>query len=174
MQARLARGVQACSPTPDTWHERAQFCCAAGKLVKLQGDDMLQCTKSRQTTENKKLFQRLAERRKLEITNDEPASMWLSQPVCWRKSPNRSLPCSSSGHRIPSHTAKWLEVEEIQGEIIYAPPPSPISGQKAFSRGGGWGCIFWGPARQKFYTPPPFIHPPPLGGYFQGWGGGGV
>ena len=22
------------------------------------------------------------------------------------------------------------------------PPPPPISGQKAFSRGGGWGCIF--------------------------------
>ena len=59
-------------------------------------------------------------------------------------------------------------------EIIYAPPPPPpISGQKAFSRGGGWGCIFWGPTQQEFYTPPPFIHPPPLGGYFQGWGGWG-
>ena len=30
----------------------------------------------------------------------------------------------------------------FQGEIIYAPPPPPISGQKAFFRGGGWGCIF--------------------------------
>ena len=25
---------------------------------------------------------------------------------------------------------------------IRPPPPPPISGQKAFSRGGGWGCIF--------------------------------
>ena len=25
---------------------------------------------------------------------------------------------------------------------IRRPPPSPISDQKAFSRGGGWGCIF--------------------------------
>ena len=24
------------------------------------------------------------------------------------------------------------------------------------------------------YAPPPLIHPPPLGGSFQGWGGGGV
>ena len=29
----------------------------------------------------------------------------------------------------------------LQGEIIY-PPPTPISGDKAFFRGGGWGCIF--------------------------------
>ena len=62
----------------------------------------------------------------------------------------------------------------FQGEIIYAPPPPPISGHKAFFRGGGWGCIFWGPPRQEFYTPPLFIHPPPLEGYFQGRGGGRV
>ena len=54
------------------------------------------------------------------------------------------------------------------------PPPAPISVQKAFSGEGGWGCIFWGPTRQEFYTPPsPLLYtPPPLGGYFQGWGGG--
>ena len=28
-------------------------------------------------------------------------------------------------------------------EKLYTPPPPPpISGQKAFFRGGGWGCIF--------------------------------
>ena len=66
---------------------------------------------------------------------------------------------------------------QIQGEIIYTPPPlPPIFGlkKKAFLRGGGWGCIFWGATWQEFYTPPPpFIHPPPLEGYFQGWGGWG-
>ena len=41
---------------------------------------------------------------------------------------------------------------------MYAPPPPPISGHKAFVRGGG--------------VPPPFIHTPPLEGYLQGWGGG--
>ena len=59
---------------------------------------------------------------------------------------------------------------------LYTPPSPPISGQKAFFRGGGWGCIFWAPTRQEFYTPPPpfFIRPPPAEGYFQGVGGVGV
>ena len=50
----------------------------------------------------------------------------------------------------------------LQDEIEMAPPP--ISGHKAFSRGGG------SPQRQEFYTPPPFKkkHPPALKGYFQG------
>ena len=43
------------------------------------------------------------------------------------------------------------------GRNYINPPPPPISGQKAFFRAGGWGCIFWGPPRQEFYTPPP--HP---------------
>ena len=61
------------------------------------------------------------------------------------------------------------------GRNYIRPPSTPISGHKAFFSGGGWGCIFWGPTRQEFYTPPlPFIHPPPLGGSFQGWEGGGV
>ena len=65
---------------------------------------------------------------------------------------------------------------EVQGEIIYTPPPPPISGHKAFlGEGGGGGVYFEAPRGRNFIRPPPpFIHPPPLGGYFQGWGGGGV
>ena len=65
------------------------------------------------------------------------------------------------------------------GDYVYTPPtPSPISGQKAFSRGVGWGCIFWGPARQEFYAPPPppFYTPPSPRTVFKiiFRGGGGV
>ena len=35
--------------------------------------------------------------------------------------------------------APKLHGERIQGELVYAPPPPPISGHKAFFRGGGWG-----------------------------------
>ena len=58
---------------------------------------------------------------------------------------------------------------------IRPPPPPPISGQKAFSSGGGWGCIFWGPTRQEFYTPPPppFYTPPTPRRVFSGVGGWG-
>ena len=53
-----------------------------------------------------------------------------------------------------------LGCDKFPGRNYIRPPPSPFSGQKAFSRGGGWGCIFWGPARQKFYTPPPLLYTP--------------
>ena len=60
----------------------------------------------------------------------------------------------------------------IQGEIIYAPPPSPYFWPKGISGGGGWGCIFWGPTRQEFYTPPPFYTPPTPRRVFSGGGWG--
>ena len=60
-------------------------------------------------------------------------------------------------------------------ERLYTPPPSPHFWPEGIFQGRGGGCIFRGPTRQEFYTPPPpFIRPPPLEGYFQGWGGGGV
>ena len=61
----------------------------------------------------------------------------------------------------------------IQGEIIYAPPPSPILAKRHFSGEGGGVVYFEGPRGRNFIRPP-FYTPPPLGGYFQGWGGGGV
>ena len=54
----------------------------------------------------------------------------------------------------------------------YIPPPPPISGQKAFFRGGGWGCILRGPTRQEFYRYPPFVRPPRRKGIFRGGGWG--
>ena len=60
-------------------------------------------------------------------------------------------------------------------EKLYNPPPSSISGQKTFFRGGRRVCIchFWGPTRQEFYTPLPFLYTPhPNKGIFRGgaWG----
>ena len=62
---------------------------------------------------------------------------------------------------------------KYSGAKLYTPPPSPPPFLliRHFLGEGGWGCIFWGPTRQEFYMPPPFIRPPPLGGSFQGWGG---
>ena len=63
----------------------------------------------------------------------------------------------------------------IQGEIIYAPPPSPHFWPKGhFPVEGGGGVYFEAPRGKNFIRPPLFIHPPPLGECFQGWGGGGV
>ena len=57
---------------------------------------------------------------------------------------------------------------------LYTPPPStPISGHKAFFRGGGGGVYFETTTRQDFYTPPPFLHPPTPRRVFSGVGGGG-
>ena len=37
----------------------------------------------------------------------------------------------------PGGSQEW-----IRAKLYTPPPPPPISGQKVFSRGGGWGCIF--------------------------------
>ena len=44
----------------------------------------------------------------------------------------------------PENLAKFgLFFARIPGRnYIRPPPPAPISGQKAFFTGGGWGCIF--------------------------------
>ena len=48
----------------------------------------------------------------------------------------------------------------------------PFSGPEwGIFQGGGWGCIFWGPTRQEFYTPPPFYTPPTPRRVFSGVGG---
>ena len=55
---------------------------------------------------------------------------------------------------------------------IRPPPPPPDFGQKAFLREREGGCIFRTPRSRNFIRPPSFIRPPPLEGYFHGWGVG--
>ena len=55
---------------------------------------------------------------------------------------------------------------------LYTPPPThPHFWPWGIFQGGGWGCIFWGPTRQEFYTPPPFYTPPTPRRVFSGVGG---
>ena len=60
-------------------------------------------------------------------------------------------------------------------EKLYTPPPPPpaISAERHFPGEGGGGVYFEAPRGRNFIRPPPFIHPPPLGGYLEGWGGWG-
>ena len=65
------------------------------------------------------------------------------------------------------------------GRDCKPPPPlpsPPFQAKRHFSEEGGGGVHFEAPRGREFYTPPPppvFIRPPPLEGYFQGWGGSG-
>ena len=89
-------------------------------------------------------------------------------PILWKVSRYTSFLSRCFCKSMPF---SWQKVVYPGRNYIHPPPPR-ISGPKPFFRGGGWGCIFWGPTREEFYyaPPPPFIHPPPLEGYFQGWG----
>ena len=75
----------------------------------------------------------------------------------------------SCDEQVHIDAADILSGTYIQREIVYP----PIFGYKAFFRGGGWGCVFCAPHAAGFFTPLPFIHAPPLEGYFQEWGGWG-
>ena len=67
--------------------------------------------------------------------------------ISWSKHSTGPTPDGWGGVARGVNTVKRFG-KTVQGEIIYAPPPPPISGQKAFSSGGGWGCIFWGPVNR--------------------------
>ena len=63
-----------------------------------------------------------------------------------------------------------------QGKLYTVPPP-PFLPRGNFSAQGA-GAVYFEPPPpppgQEFYTPPLFVHPPPLEGCFQRWGVGGV
>ena len=62
----------------------------------------------------------------------------------------------------------------VSREKVYTPPPPPPHfGQKTFFRERGGGVYFEAP-RGRILYPLPLLYAPPLEGYFQGWGGGGV
>ena len=71
---------------------------------------------------------------------------------------------------LGSHNAAFLC---SRGKLYTPPPPPPFLAKRHFPVEGGGGVYFEAP-RGRNFIPPPFIHPPPLEGYFQGWGGGGV
>ena len=59
-------------------------------------------------------------------------------------------------HMWSECTPSGVLPDEIQAEIMYAPPPSPhFWPKRPFSREGGGGVYFEVPTRQEFYTPPP-------------------
>ena len=61
------------------------------------------------------------------------------------------------------------------GRNYIRPPPSlHFLAKKHFSGEGGGGVYSEPPRSRNFIRPPPLKRPPPLEGYFQGWGGGGV
>ena len=65
--------------------------------------------------------------------------------------------------------------QKIPGRNYIRPPPlPPFLAIRYFSGEGGGGVSFEAPRGRNFIRPPPLLHPPPLGGSFQGWGGGGL
>ena len=114
----------------------------------------------------------------LRFVRPSPVLPFLALSASPRKNPS-NLPRIFVPCRILKNLGKTREnaqtIREIpcfQGEIIYAPPP-PFLARRHFSGRGGWGCIFRGPTRQEFYTPPPFIRPPTPRRVFSGVGGWG-
>ena len=77
-----------------------------------------------------------------------------------------------SGPRIADKKILWTLKS---GDKLYTPHPLPLFlAKRHFPGEGGGGVYFEAPRGRNFIRPPPFIHPPPLEGCFQGWGGGGV
>ena len=50
------------------------------------------------------------------------------------------------------------------------PPPPAFFGQKAFLGGKGGGGVYFEPPRGRDVIHPPSFTPPPVEGYFRGWG----
>ena len=62
---------------------------------------------------------------------------------------------------------------QVPGKYCFPPPPTPLFRPEGifFREGRGGGIHLEAFSRKDFYTPPLCYTPPPLEGYFQGWGG---
>ena len=79
-----------------------------------------------------------------------------TNPIGPRNRPSLSL--GQSRGRRAGRTS--LCVKRLSREKLYTtPPPSPHFWPKGIFQRRGWGCIFRGPTRQEFYTPP-FLYTP--------------
>ena len=91
----------------------------------------------------------------------------------WRPLRSRALlftPDRQSPRKIPS---EWVGQFSTSRAKLYTPPsPPPVLAKRHFPGGGGGGVYFETPRGRNFIPPPLFKHPPPLGGYFQGFRGG--
>ena len=86
---------------------------------------------------------------------------------------NTQMPGKNSTKSVTVNTPFCVCVPQIQGEIIYAPPPSPpFLAIRHFSGEGGGGAYFEAP-RGRNFIPPPFYTPPTLRRVILGVGGWG-
>ena len=56
----------------------------------------------------------------------------------------------------PSFASTFASMLPSRVKLYTPPPPTPISGHKAFFRGGGGGVYFEAPRGRNFIPPPPF------------------
>ena len=92
--------------------------------------------------------------------------------------PALNLSKNSCSLRCESNRAigvRWCSIRStwncgMSREKLYSPPPSPPFLAKSHFSGEGGGGVYFEPHAVGILYPPPFIHPPPLEGYYQGWG----
>ena len=81
---------------------------------------------------------------------------------------------SVAGKNYFRHNFCFIEILYPGRNYIRPPPPPPVFWPKGIFQWRGVGVYILRPhAAGILYARPPFIHPPPLGGHFQGWGGWG-
>ena len=74
--------------------------------------------------------------------------------------------------KLPANFSAYFSKVSSRAKLYTPPPPPPFLTIRHFSGEGGGGVYSEAPRGRNFIRPPPpFIHPPPLEGSFQGWGG---
>ena len=93
--------------------------------------------------------------------------------------PKKSFNSKESSEAFPEFSEQFgPSIHEMKGfsraKLYTPPPPSPHFWPEGTFQWRGVGVNILRPhAAGILYAPPPFIHPPPLEGSFQGWGGWG-